>query len=80
MTERLTEDDSDIADDDDIKDDDIPDIIRAKWLMDGAVTLPEAATRLREFADELDRLHSAGWELRQPVEDDYGYLVPPSAS
>lgn len=52
-------------------------IIRAKWLMDGAVTLPEAAAKLREFADELDRLARDGWTLEQPIDEDYGLLVAP---
>ena len=52
-------------------------IIRAKWVMDDAATLPEAAAKLREFAAELDRLHAEGWTLDQPIEDDYGFLVPP---
>lgn len=52
-------------------------IVRAKWRMDGAATLPEAAAKLREFADELDRMHTAGYALTGPVEDDYGLLVRP---
>jgi hypothetical protein len=54
-------------------------IIRAKWVMDGAGTLPDAAAKLREFADQLDRMHGEGWTLEQPVNDDYGLLVPPAA-
>lgn len=52
-------------------------IIRAKWLMDGSVTLADAAARLRAYAAELSRQHAAGWTLRQPIEGDYGFLVPP---
>ena len=51
--------------------------IRAKWTMDGARTLPEAAAKLRAFADELDKYHQEGWTLEDSVEDDYGTLVPP---
>jgi len=53
------------------------DIIRAKWTIDGATTLAEAAAKLRERADEYDRLHKEGWTLQEPVSDDYGFLVPP---
>ena len=35
-------------------------IIRAKWIMDEATTLPEAAAKVRAFADELDRMHAEG--------------------
>jgi len=52
-------------------------IIRAKWLYDGAATLAEAAAMLRAEADRLEHLGKDGWTLEQPVEDDYGFLVPP---
>ena len=62
------------------EDSDGPEIIRAKWAMDGAATLAEAAARLRERAAELDQLHADGWTLQQPVEDDCGFLVAPPAA
>jgi hypothetical protein len=46
-------------------------IIRAKGVLDGSATLAEAAGKVREFADELQRLHDEGHVLREPVEDDY---------
>jgi hypothetical protein len=49
-------------------------IIRAKWQMDGATTLSEAAEKLRAFADELIQMEKDGWQLTQPVEDDYGII------
>jgi hypothetical protein len=52
-------------------------IIRAKWTMDGATTLPEAAAKLREKADEMDALHAGGYRLAWPVDDDYGHLLAP---
>jgi hypothetical protein len=64
-----------ITDDEDNIDD--REIIRAKWVMDGAATLPEAAEKLRARAAELDELHKQGWRLGSPVEDDYGYLIQP---
>lgn len=42
-------------------------VIRAKWAMDGAATLSEAAGKLREFADSLEKLEAEGWQLTQPV-------------
>ena len=48
--------------------------IRAKWTMDGANTLKEAAQKLRNYADKLEDLNSKGWELRYKVEDDYGFI------
>jgi hypothetical protein len=52
--------------------------IRAKWTMDGAKTLAEAAAMLRARADEFDKLHLEGWTLENPVDDDWGFLVPPA--
>jgi hypothetical protein len=48
-------------------------IIRAKWTIDGAATLSEAAALSRAFANELEDLEADGWQLTQPVEDDYGF-------
>lgn len=48
-------------------------VLRAKWTMDGAETLAEAAALLRRFADELDALANAGFHLMGPVEDDHGF-------
>lgn len=52
-------------------------VLRAKWTMDGAITLAEAAARFRERAEELDELARAGFELEQPVSDDYAFIVRP---
>jgi len=52
-------------------------VLRAKWTMDGATTLAEAAARFRERADELDELACAGFELEHPVSDDYAFIVRP---
>lgn len=48
--------------------------IRAKGVLDGARTLEEAAQFLRDLADRFIALHGQGWELVQPVEDDYGFI------
>lgn len=50
------------------------DIIRAKWSMDGAATLEEAAGKLREYADHLVVMAQEGWVLNDPIDDDYGFL------
>lgn len=55
-------------------------IIRAKWVMDGAATLAEAAAKIREFAGQLDRLHAEGWTLQEPIADDYAFLMPPASA
>src|SRR6267143_2844827 len=52
-------------------------ILRAKWTMDGATTLAEAAARHRGRAEELDELARAGFELEEPVHDDYAFIVRP---
>lgn len=49
-------------------------IVRAKWLMDGAKTLSEAAAMLRGAADSLEQMEAEGRQLRYPVDDDYGYI------
>ena len=51
--------------------------IRAKWVMDEATTLAEAAGKLRAFADGLDAMHAEGWRLERPVDDDYGFVLAP---
>lgn len=53
------------------------DCIRAKWTIDGATTLAEAAQKAREFADYLQGLHDQGYVLREPIDDDYGFYHKP---
>ena len=48
--------------------------IRAKCLMDGAETLTEAAAKRRVTAEHLEQMERDGWQLSQPIEDDYGYV------
>lgn len=52
-----------------------PEIIRGKGLFEDAATLAEAAAMLRAEADRLDQLARDGWELEEPVGDDYGLLI-----
>lgn len=48
-------------------------VIRAKWQMDGATTLEEAARKIEAFAAYLRSLKADGWELRDEVSDNYGF-------
>lgn len=48
--------------------------IRSKWLMDGATTLSGAADKLRKAADDLVALETDGWQLIEPIADDYGHI------
>jgi hypothetical protein len=45
--------------------------IRAKWVIENAATLSEAAAKLRDFADELAQMEREGWQLIGPVTDDF---------
>ncbi|KAI7843499.1 hypothetical protein COHA_002742 [Chlorella ohadii] len=55
--------------------------IRAKWMLDGCTTLEECRQRLRERIEWLQRLEDEGWELEDPVADDWGHIrrEPPAA-
>ncbi|GAA4288617.1 hypothetical protein [Georgenia daeguensis] len=50
------------------------DLIRAKWSMDGARTLSDAAAKLEALAQELRDLEESGWQLTEPVADDVGII------
>lgn len=56
------------------------DVIRGKWIFEGAETLEAAAESARQAADRLQELHDAGWTLQAPIEDDYGFLVDPTGN
>ena len=49
-------------------------VIRAKWIMDDAKTLEEAAIMVEEFAEWLRNAHKKGWRLLGEVSDDYGFM------
>jgi len=69
------DDDDLFADDDEESDDDeSEDVIRARWVMDGARTLSQAARKLEAFAQELRELEESGWQLTGPVENDHGVI------
>lgn len=63
------------VDDDEVEFNDEP--IRAKWMLDGAATLPEAAQKARDFAGWLESLHDQGYVLRDEIADDYGSCYKP---
>jgi hypothetical protein len=48
--------------------------IRAKWTIDGASTIDEAIEKLNDFIEQLKHLKTEGWDLREPINDDYGFL------
>lgn len=47
----------------------------AKWVMDEARTLAEAAAQLRDFADWLIEVELDGWQLIEPVDGGHGHIV-----
>ena len=53
--------------------------VRAKWTMDGASTLDEAATLLEDKAAWLRERAAQGYDLAVvPIQDDYAFLAPPA--
>ena len=48
--------------------------IRAKWTIDGSATIDEAIDKLNNFMEYLKELKNEGWTLREPINDDYGFL------
>ncbi len=52
-------------------------LIRAKWSFDGAETLAKAAQQLRSYAGALNRLAALGFEPRDEIVDDYGFIGRP---
>lgn len=53
---------------------DIEMLEKIKWVCDGATTLSEAASQLREYADYLLELEQDGWQLNRPAEDSYLHM------
>jgi hypothetical protein len=68
------DDDELFADDEESEDEESDDVIRARWVMDGARTLEQAARKLEAFAQELRELEESGWQLTSPVENDHGVI------
>jgi hypothetical protein len=49
-------------------------IIRGKWMMDGADSIDEAIEMLQNEIEGLKAYKEEGWELQEPIRDDYGFL------
>jgi hypothetical protein len=49
--------------------------VRAKWTMDGAETIDEMADALEARAEAVRSLKDDRWELQEPVNDDYAFLL-----
>ena len=49
--------------------------LRVKWSLDGCETLEAAASALRTYADELDKLHVQGWHFEDVVDDGCASIV-----
>lgn len=45
-------------------------LVGTHGLLDGAISLSDAAQRLRSFAERLDIAVEAGWELTHPISED----------
>jgi len=56
--------------------DDIEDleIVRGKWILEGCDSIEECIASVKCFQEHLEELRDSGYELIQPVEDDYGCL------
>ena len=48
--------------------------LRGKWMLDGCCSLEDVAECLRERLRHIERLQREGWELREEITDDYGFL------
>lgn len=53
-------------------------IIRAKWSLDGCSTIDEIIDRLKEQIESYKQLKEEGWELREKIDDDYGFMYKKS--
>lgn len=49
-------------------------LIRAKWTMDGSESIDQAIEKFEYRAEQLRALKDAGWDIHNPVTNDYAYL------
>jgi len=49
-------------------------IIRGKWIFEGASSITEIIDNTKNLVEYLQQLKNGGFELAFPVKDDYGYL------
>ena len=50
--------------------------LRMKWLADGATNLDEVIEKLHKMIRYVQGLEEQGYELRAPMNDDYGFAIP----
>jgi hypothetical protein len=58
----------------DLEEEEEEEIIRGKWILDGAASIQNAIELIDSFKAYLETLRDEGYELTHPIEDDYGYL------
>jgi hypothetical protein len=56
-------------------DEDHDEVIRAKWVMEGASSLNKPPPSCALW-DHLESLEANGWQLTGEVQDDYGFMRP----
>jgi hypothetical protein len=56
------------------EDDEDYEIIRAKWMFDGASTLDEVIAKLERHIEYIKSLKEEGYELTNTIDDDYGFI------
>jgi hypothetical protein len=49
-------------------------IIRSKWALDGCASFDQIVARLGSLIEHYRRLKADGWELVNPIDDDYGFI------
>lgn len=49
--------------------------IRAKWMLDGCSSIDEIIERLKDQIEHYKQLKEDGWELRDKIDDDWGFLI-----
>lgn len=49
--------------------------IRGKWMFDGCKTVEDIVKTLKGQVRYYEKMAKDGWQLREPVEDDYGFLT-----
>ena len=48
--------------------------IRSKWNLDGATSLDDCIRMYKELIEYFENLKKDGWEIVEPVADDYGWM------
>jgi len=58
-----------------IEDAEDEEIVRGKWILEGASSMTQMIDNLENFIEYMKQLRASGFELAYTIEDDYGYLV-----